>query len=159
MDNEKHVRSNVQRNQSRVVAAFPATGKTHYAERHAEVADSDSSGWSWTPGTRERDPHWPGNYMAHIKSLLTEGVTVFVGTHAEVRAALVAEGIPFTLVIPGAELQDEYRARMEQRGSPEALIAKVIDELWDDALADCMDQCGCDLVILEAGEYLSDVIA
>lgn len=142
-----------------VIAAFPATGKSYYAAAAGRV-DSDSSAYSWKwlgPDERVRHPDWPGNYMAHIREALDAGSTVLVSTHAEVRQALAEARIPFTLIYPAPPLRAEYRARMERRGSSAALVAKVIDELWDDALADCAGQTGCVHIVLRSGEYLADV--
>lgn len=144
---------------TRVVAAFPATGKSYLASRMPGVADSDSSQFSWTyRGPPERHPHWPGNYIDHLNELRRSSLgLVLVSTHAEVRAALVQHGIDFTLVYPMVELREEYRERMEHRGSPPALIAKVIDELWEPALAECRAQRGCYHVELCSGGYLANV--
>lgn len=136
----------------RVIAAFPATGKSWLAAQHSQIEDSDSSSFS-------RGPEWPQNYIDRIRRLSDLGATVFVSTHAEVRSALVEGWIPFTLVYPDVSLREEYRARMQRRGSSPALIHKVIDELWDDALADCAEQAGCDHVVLGPGQYLADVAA
>lgn len=144
-----------------VVAAFPATGKSYFADHATGVVDSDSSSFSWkwiTFDVRERHPEWPGNYMAHVSEKLASGALVLVSTHAEVRSALVDSGIPFTLVYPDVVLREEYRERMQRRGSPKPLIRKVIDELWVPALAECMAQRGCEHVVLGPGEYLSDAL-
>lgn len=145
-----------------VIAAFPATGKSYLAARTPGLVDSDSSNFSWKyihPDVRDRHPDWPGNYMAHLRGLLDNGArAVLVSTHAEVRSELVNQGIGFTLVYPESGLRDEYRERMERRGSPAALVAKVIDELWDDALAECAAQEGCAHVVLGPGEYLTDAL-
>lgn len=141
-----------------VVAAFPATGKTHYAKTRTDVLDSDSSLFSWSePGVRH--PDWPENYMAHITEAVAVGSTVLVSTHAEVRRALRESRIPFTLVYPAPGLRDEYRERMERRGSPPALIEKVIGELWFPALYECRSQDECEHIMLGPGQYLADVIA
>jgi hypothetical protein len=55
----------------RLIAAFPATGKTHYASLHPDrVADSDSSHYSWegVGEDRRRHPDWPNNYRANDHS-------------------------------------------------------------------------------------------
>ena len=146
---------------SRVIAAFPATGKSWMAARDPLIVDSDSSAFS-------RKADWPDNYMAHIRAILRLSEhspiltvpavsAILVSTHAEVREALAKQGIPFTLVYPSPDQRDEYRERMERRGSSEPLIRKVIDELWDDALADCAAQAGCDHIVLGSGQYLADV--
>jgi hypothetical protein len=142
----------------RVIAAFPATGKTFYAEHTPGVIDSDSSRFSWSePGVRH--PDWPENYVRHIAKVRDSGATVLVSTHAEVRDALAVSAVPFTLVYPDPWQREDYRKRMEQRGSPPALIAKVIDELWDDAIDSCAVQMGCEHIQLRRGQYLSDVLS
>lgn len=143
----------------RLIAAFPATGKTHLAKASEGVVDSDSSHFSWKwlgPEDRERHPDWPGNYIAHIKSELADGRTVLVSTHQEVRDALVAAGLWFVLVFPAADLQAEYRKRMAERGSPSWLVEKVIG-MWDEMQAQMRGQAGCDYLILGPGRYLGDV--
>lgn len=146
----------------RIVAAFPGTGKSVLAATVPGVVDSDSSGFSWiyrSPDVRERHPDWPSNYVSHICELCQSSLRlVLVSTHREVRDALVEHEIPFTLVYPDGALREEYRARMARRGSPAALIAKVIDELWESALAECRAQHGCDHLVLGVGEYLLDAL-
>ena len=136
--------------QTRVVAAFPGTGKS-YAAALIGASDSDSS-------TFARGREWPDNYIDHIRALLdSRRSAVFVSTHEEVRRALVASGISFTLAYPAATLREEYRERMVRRGSPAALITKVVDDLWDVALASCRGQNGCEHRVLARGQYLLDL--
>lgn len=140
----------------RVIAAFPATGKTYIAGRDHRFADSDSSRWSWKmPGARHED--WPDNYMAEIKRLVEGGTSVLCSTHQEVRDALVAAEIPFTLVYPDICLREEYLRRMRDRGSDKRLVDFIGDN-WDGLIASCRTQQGCDHIELESGMYLLDVL-
>ena len=147
----------------RVISAFPATGKSWLAEHHSNVVDSDSSEYSWDYPTRpgvERDQHhpdWPGNYVAHIRHALSGDEVVLVSTHAEVRAALVDAGIPFTLVYPVGHLLDEYLERMATRFSPVALM-QAVAEHWDAWLSELAEQECAQRVVLGSGKYLSDVV-
>lgn len=149
--------------QSLVVAAFPATGKTYLAKRNGHrFWDSDSSLFSWKytphPDLRQRHPDWPENYLTHIREGIANGITSLVSTHAEVRSALRDAGIPFTLVYPAVELRDEYIDRMNGRGSAPKLVTFVAGQ-WDELIESCMAQEGCDHIVLDSGQYLSDVIA
>lgn len=135
----------------RVIAGFPAVGKSYIATCRPDVVDSDSSSFS-------RGPEWPENYLDHIREQVAAGKIVLVSTHEEVREALRVAGIPYLLVYPGRDLREEYRDRMLNRGSHPALIAKVCDELWDDAITGCVMQMGCVHVELGPGQYLVDVI-
>lgn len=146
-----------------IYAGFPAIGKTHFATSVPDAVDADSSTFSWIwrgPEARERHPDWPQNYIDHIRSLDTDDGPryVLVSSHREVRDALVAAEMWFTLVYPRRELREEYRLRMRLRESPEGLITKVIDELWDGALDECAAQDGCDHIILGSGRYLGDAL-
>lgn len=139
-----------------VVAAFPGTGKTHLANLHSDVCDSDSSTFSWEwqhPEVRVRRRDWPDNYIKHIRFQRDTGYTVLVSTHEEVRQALVAEGIGFLLVYPRADLRAEYLGRMRARGSFPGLIEKIDNE-WLSMMKSCQSQAGCAHVVLGPGEFL-----
>lgn len=142
---------------SAVIAAFPATGKTHVACRDHRFVDSDSSSFSWSePGVR--NPDWPENYIAHIENLIADGrTTVLCSTHQEVRDALVAAGLPFTLVYPPVSARDSYVARMRLRGSTARLV-DFIGDRWDDLIESCQSQQGCEHIVLSGDRHLSDVL-
>lgn len=137
----------------RVVAAFPATGKSYLAARLGDSAvDSDSSQFARGNG------EWPRNYIGRITADFDAGRTVLVSTHAEVRAALVAAGVYFVLAYPQRGLRAEYRERMKRRDSDGLLIDKVIG-MWDRAIGELDAQEGCDRLILGSGRFLSDVFS
>lgn len=139
-----------------VVAAFPATGKSFVAGRDHRFADSDSSAFSWqSPGVRHDD--WPSNYMKHIEGLIEDGTHVLCSSHQEVRDALVAAEIPFTLVYPSVDQRDDYIARLNGRGSAPKLVTLIAGH-WDEWVASCIRQGGCDHIVLPHGYYLSNVI-
>jgi hypothetical protein len=139
-----------------VIAAFPATGKTYVAGRDHRFVDSDSSGFSWeSPGVRH--PEWPVNYMAHIENLIASGRHVLCSTHQEVRDALVGADLPFTLVYPAEDQRDEYIRRMSARGSAPRLVDFVAGR-WDELIAGCRAQVGCEHVVLTDGRYLLDAL-
>lgn len=140
-----------------VIAAFPATGKTYIAIRQPGVIDCSSS-FSWMhPGTRERHPDWPGNYVEHIDALVRSGQTVLCSTHQEVRDALTAAGRTFTLVYPAEDQREVYLRRMRERGSGARLI-DFIGSQWDALLASCRSQEGCEHIVLADGLYLADAL-
>lgn len=133
-----------------VVSGFPGVGKSHLA-RGAEftIADSDSSKFD--------KEFFPDNYIAHIKDLMLNQDLdyIMVSTHEEVRDALVEEGITFLLVYPVISLKEEYRQRYVDRNSPQAFIDRIIGE-WDSMVNSCVMQSGCQHVVLESGQYLTD---
>lgn len=142
-----------------VVSAFPGTGKTWvYANQGPEqvVLDSDSSLFSWaSPGVRH--PDFPGNYIQHIKDKVGQVDIIFVSSHKAVRDALVAAGIPFTLVYPEETLREDYLERYRRRGSSDDFV-KMIGSNWHGFIQELEDQEGCEHVVLGEGEMMSDVI-
>lgn len=136
-------------NKTRVIAAFPGCGKSHFTNNsELLVSDSDSSTFD--------KKHFPGNYIEHIKQRIADGYdVVFVSSHETVRKALVDAGIEFTLVYPHVSLKDEYIERYENRGSSQNFIDLLSDnwELW---IYQCMNQTGCTKVELKPGQYIGD---
>src|SRR5689334_21983108 len=103
-----------------IVSGFPGIGKTSLFQNPNDrnIVDSDSTPYSWKDaGKRERNPDWPANYIADLESKVVGKDAVLVSTHKEVRDALVATGLPFTLVYPSLEMKDEYIQRYIDRGS------------------------------------------
>jgi len=55
---------------TRIISAFPGTGKSYYHNKHKETTlDSDSSNFSLVVenGEKKRNPDFPENYIKHIK--------------------------------------------------------------------------------------------
>ena len=142
-----------------VISGFPGIGKSHFYThecRDLKVSDSDSSKFSWVrPG--ERHPDFPQNYMQHIKTLLGEVDVVLVSSHKEVRDALVAAEVEFTLVYPERGAKEQYLERYRQRGSDAAFLA-LLDQKWDEFLDEMETQTNCTRIELHPGQYLSDVL-
>lgn len=143
---------------TRIVSAFPGTGKTFLFQNPGEltILDSDSSQFSWSePGVR--NPDFPANYIQHIKENLGKVDIIMVSSHKEVRDALVNEGLEFTLVFPFVHTKDEYVQRYVQRGSPQKFI-DLVESQWANWILELYAQEGCSFIILDSGEYLSDRI-
>lgn len=160
---------------TKVIAAFPACGKTYYFENREEnniVLDSDSSKFSWTytnkdengneiRGVRKiRNPDFPDNYIEHIKENMGKVDYIFVSTHDVVRKALNKAGIDFILVYPKQSLKEEWIGRCFLRGSGE-FFCQLIADKWDDWISEMERECvvnGHDSFRLRHGEYLSDAM-
>ena len=125
---------------SKIIAAFPGTGKSTYYREHPNCLDSDSSEWSWlvVDGVKERHPEWPSNYINHIKENIDneEIEWIFVSSHKEVRDALIESEITFNLLYPEIILKEDYLYRYVQRGSPESFV-NLISKNWDNWLFEC----------------------
>ena len=135
---------------SNIVSGFPGIGKSSvFRDERLRVADSDSSTFDKT--------QFPANYIEHIQKTAPTVDFIMVSSHDVVRAALVEQGMPFVLVYPSRDQKTDYLKRYVERGSPAAFI-KLMDEKWDDFLAQCEQQTGCIHVVLQPGQYLADVI-
>jgi len=127
---------------TKVVAAFPGCGKSwlfdHQADLNQTILDSDSSGFSWSePGVR--NPEFPANYIKHIQENIDKVDAILVSTHQDVRNALKAAGIEYTLVYPDVRCKDIYIQRYKDRGSPEAFI-KLLEDKWGAWVEECRDE-------------------
>lgn len=136
---------------TKVICGFPGVGKSTLFNSGIKCTDSDSSKF-------DKDL-FPGNYVDHIQALLDKGEVdyIFVSTHAVVRRELMKRGIPYTLVYPNIQLKEEYLERYRERGSPEAFIS-LMDKSWTTFVIECAEQVLCKRVVLQSGEYLSDVL-
>ena len=122
--------------ETKIIAGFPGTGKSYFQRFHKvqrRISDSDSSKFSWieVDGEKKRNPDFPSNYIAHIKSLIGTMDIIFVSTHKEVRDALIQADIPFTIVYPDVSLKDTYLDRYRSRGNNASFIS-LLDSKFDD---------------------------
>jgi hypothetical protein len=157
---------------TKVIAAFPACGKTYYFENKKEgciVLDSDSSQFSWcyeyNPLVSDkiekyRNPEFPQNYINHIKENIGKVDYIFVSTHDIVRKALKEANIDYTIVFPDYSLKAEWIGRCFLRGSGEK-FCQLIAEQWDNWMAQMEDEIKDEkrkYYKLKHDEFLSDAI-
>ena len=132
---------------TRVISAFPGTGKSTYHRAHPDTTlDSDSSEFSWVGegADKVRNPDFPANYIEHIKENLGKVEFIFVSSHLEVRNALRDNAIFFYLLYPDVDEKEEYIKRYTDRGSPASFI-ELLDIKWKEWLRECrFDTLGCE---------------
>lgn len=135
-------------------SGFPGVGKsTVYGDRDAysvNILDSDSSTFDKS--------QFPGNYIKHIQQQIALGNLILCSSHDTVRAALVANNIPFHLVFPDPKCKMEYLQRYTDRGSPAAFVDMMYNK-WDEFIDGCQKQEGCVKTILQPGQFMCDVPA
>jgi len=144
-----------------LISGFPGIGKSTLFNTAGELKflDSDSTNFSWKDKEKqERNPEWPKNYLDHIASNIDKNDAVFISTHKEVRDALTAAGIPFTLVYPSLEMKEEYIQRYLDRGNNPQFV-ELLKQHYETWITELMAQKGCTHVVLGQGQYLSDVMA
>jgi len=142
----------------KVVSAFPGCGKTHLVNHPNGriILDSDSSNFSWLVPNKTRHPDWPDNYIAHIK-VSKHADLILVSTHKEVRDALRQAGLHYTLVYPSLKMKDEFIGRYKSRGNTSAFV-DLLTKNYESWISELMSSVGCDHVILQPSQYLSDVL-
>lgn len=122
-----------------------------------KILDSDSSEFSWiytTDGvkTDARNPHFPDNYIQHIKDRINTEDVIFVSSHKVVRDALKEAGIEYYLVFPNFDLKEEWMERFKKRGSSEQFI-KLISDNWETFINEMMEETFPKKIILGPDTY------
>lgn len=144
---------------TKVISAFPGTGKSYFASNRDDVLDLDSNSFTsgHTPDGKVRNPDFPNNYISAIEEQLGKHSVLLVSPHVEAIKGLVERGLEITLIYPDRKLKSEYIERFRKRGSSEEFI-KPLDSYWDDFLEQLEQQKGCKHIVLDQGQYLSDVL-
>lgn len=141
-----------------IISGFPGTGKSWCVNKwegndympQKFAIDSDSS--------KFYKPDFPSNYISHIKEKISEGYNkIFISSHKEVREALVAEGLSFTLVYPEISLKEEYLIRYKERGNSSSFI-EMMDNNWNRFIEECQDQEGCNHIVIPSMIFISDIV-
>ena len=144
-----------------VIAGFPGIGKTHLLSRPGGPAhDLDGGAYKYSDATMsETDPKWPQNYLDEIVAQANRNIPVplLISSYPEVISALIKLGIVVTLVYPGPGQEEEYMCRYRKRGSTEK-FQEVMETNFRSFLATLSAFTECRQVVLQPGQYLSDVI-
>lgn len=153
---------------TRIISAFPGTGKSYFYNENKETTiDSDSSKFSWVKdeqgnNTKERNPNFPQNYIEHIKENIGKYEFILVSSHKEVRDALKDNCIFFYLIYPADSRKEEFIKRYIDRGSPSGFI-KLIESKWEEWLKECeFEMYGCSnvrMVLPNLSDELRHIIA
>ena len=148
---------------TKIISGFPAVGKSFiFKNSNKLVLDSDSSEFSWLKdsdgnNTKVRNSEFPKNYIKHIKNNIGKVDIIMVSSHDVVREALKDNKIPYTIVYPNISLKDEYIERFIKRGNKTGFI-DFISAYWDSFINEISNETYPTKIILEKGQYLSDVI-
>ena len=152
----------------KVISAFPGIGKTTLVQTNKNYIDLESSDYKWvdidrTLSIEERkgtaktiNPDFPENYIKKIIELTDMGFNVLISSHKEVREALQAQSIEYTIVLPSLDMKDEMINRYLSRGNQENfvnLLKANYEKFIEDLSMDPNEK-----IILKHGEYLSDIV-
>ena len=152
----------------KVISAFPGIGKTTLVQTNKNYIDLESSDYKWvdidkTLSIEERkgtaktiNPDFPENYIKKITELTDMGFNVLISSHKEVREALQAQSIEYTIVLPSLDMKEEMINRYLSRGNQESfvnLLKANYEKFIEDLSMDPNDK-----IVLKHGEYLSDIV-
>lgn len=153
---------------NKVISAFPGIGKTTLVQTNKNYVDLESSDYEWIDidkalsieerkGTAKTiNPDFPENYIKKIIGLTDMGFNVLISSHKEVREALQARGIKYTIVLPSLDMKEEMINRYLSRGNQENfvnLLKTNYEKFVEDLSMDPNDK-----IVLKHGEYLSDIV-
>lgn len=144
-----------------VVCGFSGVGKSTAEQRHNNVVDFESSGFShfWA-GEKygEKNPDFPQNYIdALCEELKKEKRCIYlISCHEEVRKELKERGVDYVIVMPKFADKNEYLKRWLRRGSPIEFV-KLMDARWVAMHTSCENDTA-PKIYLEDYEYIDDVL-
>ena len=104
-----------------------------------------------------KEEGWEKMYVECLLALSSKYDYVFITTHGVMLEELNKLGIEYYLVYPKRELKEEYRKRAISRNSSEEFVNGFFSR-WDEHISDCEKNNFAKKIVLESGEYLSDVI-
>ena len=104
-----------------------------------------------------KEEGWEKMYVECLLALSSKYDYVFITTHGVMLEELIKRGIEYYLVYPKRELKEEYRERAISRNSSEEFVNGFFSR-WDEHISDCEKNTFAKKIVLESGEYLSDVI-
>lgn len=153
---------------NKIISAFPGIGKTTLVQTNKNYIDLESSDYKWLDidkslsieerkGTAKTiNPYFPENYIKKIIGLTDMGFNVLISSHKEVREALQAQGIEYTIILPSLDMKEEMISRYLSRGNQESfvnLLKTNYEKFVEDLSIDPNEK-----IILKSGQYLSDLV-
>src|SRR5699024_241325 len=149
---------------TKIIAAFPGTGKSYIKNNitFLKTSDSDSTSFSWLikDGEKVRNPKFPTNYISYIKDLYYKNVMdyIFVSTHKEVIQELIDNNLEFVVAYPKRSDKELYLKRYKERGSDSKFI-ELLDNMFDSFIDDIENRVPEENRIeLNHNEYLAKVL-
>lgn len=153
---------------NKIISAFPGIGKTTLVQTNKNYVDLESSDYKWididkTLSIEERkgtaktiNPYFPENYIKKIIELTDMGFNVLISSHKEVREALQAQGIEYTIILPSLDMKEEMISRYLSRGNQESFV-NLLKTNYEKFVGDLSIDPN-EKIILKSGQYLSDLV-
>lgn len=140
----------MKKNTTIICAAFCGTGKTYICEK-TNTSAIEIEYWKYKEKGLQKE------YIQDVKKHFGKVNYIFVATEPDGLKLLHDEGFNITLVYPQNELRNEYLDRFIDRDSPYDFIG-VFMKYWHPWINELKQQSFCKHIVLERGQYLSDVI-
>jgi len=137
--------------ETKIISAFSGCGKTYLSKIKSNKIIYDLS------CSRFEKTNFPQNYITEIKRMIGKVDILLISTHKSIRDELVKNNIHYTLVFPHENLKDEYMNRYKNRTTPQRVI-DLIDKNWYTWNYEMKNQIGCDKIILQSNQFLSNII-
>lgn len=102
------------------------------------------------------NPDFPENYIKKIIELTDMRFNVLISSHKEVREALQARGIKYTIVLPSLDMKEEMINRYLSRGNQESFV-NLLKTNYEKFVGDLSIDPN-EKIILKSGQYLSDLV-
>lgn len=136
-----------------VIAGFPGIGKSEFVKDFPDldVLDLDSAIFS-----KDKN-NWPDNYIEKIIESTDQQDAILISSYPEVINALLERGVPVTVVYPSTEQKQEYQTRYLERAKNKDAAQGLVNG-FDQNLEGLKSITGCKHVVLNEGQYLSDVL-
>lgn len=163
---------------AKIIAAYPACGKSYYTQHHTNAVNLEYSHYAWIKDEKgnivrtfweDKIPNYafPRNYIeaickAHEKIDYNKYDYIdyiFITAHEAILKELVQLKIPVTVVIPHIGLSKKWRKRFEQRGDDILSIHQQMGD-WYTKLTEIKanEENFDELIELNEDEYISNII-
>lgn len=146
---------------STIICGFSGIGKTTAEQKHRQILDIESSGYSniFENGfVVSRNKDFPKNYIDKLEELMKndEAYYYLLSCHEDVRNELKARGLKYIIALPYMECKNEYMKRWLKRGSDIDFIT-IMDKRWEVMINSCVKDTA-PKIYLDEHEYLSDIL-
>lgn len=149
-----------------IICGFPGVGKTYFAkymnehEIRDDFIDLESSPF------KAKDPNHPREYCEAITKAYLSGCYsyIFTSCHKEMREYLWEHHIPYIIVMPQYDKEDdawmttrnEYMKRYLSRGNSYAFIQKIYNN-WKDWMEEMLYHDPAPVIQLRRYSYIDDI--
>lgn len=135
----------------KIISGFSNIGKSSVLKyKNYKIIDFDTTYF-------KKKGDWVNIYIECVLALKDKYDFVLITTHGDILHEMNKRNISYILVYPKRELMEEYRKRAIDRGSDKEFVDGFFSR-WDTHIDDCEKNNIKNKIILNSGEYLSDII-